>query len=127
MICEGRRTTTRTRTGEEEGLKRSGGYLHTESSAGVPEGDGLVSRAGADVIAEGLPDDTVHTVHVASEGLAAAVRVQVPETSGVVHGAGGHEVAAVVHAHVPDGLSVVREGGRTARLREVPELDRFIP
>eukprot|EP00959_Pyramimonas_sp_CCMP1952_P471008 9497699-Pyramimonas_sp.AAC.3 len=49
-----------------------------EPGARVPDGDGLVAGASADVIRVWLPHNGIHRVHVTAEGLPAPLRVDVP-------------------------------------------------
>lgn len=60
--------------------------LDAQPGAGVPQGDRLVARAGADVVREGLERDGVDGIDVASKGLPAPACGDVPQLCRLVHG-----------------------------------------
>merc|ERR1719421_111217 len=100
--------------------------LDAQAGANVPEGDRLVTAAGAKIVRGRLEGDVVDRVDMSTQCLAATGRVEVKYLGRVVHRRGDKEVALVVESAGPDGLGMVREGVRAAFLHHVPKLHRRV-
>jgi hypothetical protein len=79
--------------------------LSAIASAGFPESDGLVARAGEDEVALGTEGHVGYVVVVAVQGSQAQVVVgAVPQLYGQVGGAGGQQSALLVVVDAVDGV-----------------------